>query len=298
MRPNPCTTPSGGGGGTAPAAVTLNPSNCNLTSSSALGLMTAAVFDNTNSNVQVTGCGTSTSPWVLTASTQATGDVNTYKCGISVKNPLSTPVVSIGVTSTISSLVGFSYDQATCASTLNFDGASYNTCGTEIVKGIVKTFGGFVKTISVNSNLSTVASITNDAASCTATINLSGADYNQCGTEIVKGVVKTFGGFIRSVVLPAGWTSTYDAATCTATITPPALIITPAAKCTGVGTGILYGSPNTAYILTNTTTSATATVTTSAAGSVAFNSADAPAGLYSATVGTQIIGYFLIPSCP
>lgn len=274
MRPNPCTTPSSGGGGTAPAAVTLNPSNCNLTSSGALGLMTTAVFDNVNSNVQVTGCGTSTNPWVLTAPTSGGGTPTavTFKCGVSVQNPLVKPVVKVETNADIASLATFTYDAASCTSTLNFSGVDYNKCGTEIVKGVVKTFGGFVKAVSVNSNISTVASITTDAATCSATINLNGADYNQDGIEIVKGVVKSF--------------------------TLPSQPIVPAARCvSATGDGIIYGSPNKSYTITNITTSASSTIAIPASGAFAFNQTTIPAGLHSASVNGVLVGYFEILNC-
>lgn len=256
MRPNPCTTTSGGGGGTTPATVTVNPSNCNLTSSGALGLLTNVTFDQVTSNVSVTGCGTATNPFILTAPTNTGGGTGavTYKCGIAVQTPLSTPVDGITFDSAVSNVVSASYGAAgTCKAKITFSGADYDSCGIKISKGIVETFTGCVVSNTVDSSISTVASFTN--TNCVSKLVLSGADYDACGTKIVKGVVQTFGGFVKNIALPSNFTSSFDAATCTLTITPPASVgvSMPFVRCIGDGSGnaFVYGTKNTTYTFSN-----------------------------------------------
>lgn len=163
QRPLPCLV-SGGTTPPSPAPISIHPNSCNLTENTSQGILTRGYFDILGSNVGISGCGTATSPWVLTADYPDVGStfVPLWRNGVSVQTPIVNPVV--GVTSNTLSV---SINTSGVLS-VNTEGADVNSCGVVIEDGLVKSFGGFVKSIAFPSGSGFTAAY--DPSNCTVTI--------------------------------------------------------------------------------------------------------------------------------
>lgn len=241
QRPLPCLV-SGGTPTPTPAPVSINPDACNLTENTGSGILSKAYFDVLGSNVMVTGCGTATSPWRLTANypTTPTQFVPIWKNGVSVQTVSVNPVVSVS--------------SSTLAASIN--------------------------------------------ASGNITINTEGADVDSCGVVIEGGLVKAFGGFVKTIAFPpgSGYTATYDSASCTVTITPPASqaasVQIPNILANNDGTNqILYGGLGLTYTLINTSSLASTSITIGAGGNVSVPYAGLPNAIYMVMYGSTHVGY-------
>lgn len=113
QRPEPCTVI---GGTPAPTpTVEVSPSPCNLISATLLGIYAGVSFNQVGQNISVTGCGTPSSPLVLST---------TLDTGVTSVSSSSLTVVTVpgGIVS------------------VDSVGATYDKCGTKITSGIVKTY--------------------------------------------------------------------------------------------------------------------------------------------------------------
>jgi hypothetical protein len=138
-RPEPCAT--GAGSVTPVANITISPAPCNLLSGSASALFAGITFNQAGQNITVTGCGTPTSPLVISANAGSL------------------------LTSIASTTLQYSVSPSGAVS-INTQGANYSKCGTVIESGIVKTYSDTIKTIIGQFGIKA----TYDAATCKATL--------------------------------------------------------------------------------------------------------------------------------
>lgn len=137
-RPEPCSTASGTTPIT-PAPVVLSALPCNLASFDGGGSLFAGLtFNQVGQNIEITGCGTPTSPLVFN-----------FTAGVGALSIAST-TLSVGNTAG--------------AYTVNAVGANANTCGYSIVSGIVKTWVPPIVTITA------AAGITATTSACVTTL--------------------------------------------------------------------------------------------------------------------------------
>lgn len=236
QRPLPCLV-SGGTTPTPSTPVTINPDSCNLAGNTSQGILTRGYFDVLGSNVLVTGCGTSASPWRLTADYPDVGDtfVPVWRNGVSVQTPIVNPVV--GVTS---------------------------------------------NTLSVSINTNGVLSV--ESVGVTST---------DCLATIENGIVKAWnGGVIRNIIMPSGWSVSYDSSTCTATLTnnSPNAVAMLFVSTTG-SSPVFWGEPSTSYDLVSTTTFSVTTVTTGIIGSYSASPGFISSGVYAVRRNGVVMGY-------
>lgn len=175
LRPEPCATQNGSVP-EAPPEVVISPATCNLLSGGLGGLFAGLTFNQAGTGVSVTGCGTASSPLVISMPAAAVGELQSS-------------------TLNVTSLAG--------TYSINSVGSNYNACGTQIVQGIVKTYAPGPAVINGVDGITTAL----NAPSCTMEL---GFDWAQAKlpSRIITGVScgNTFlNPASASPTLPAVW---------------------------------------------------------------------------------------------